>query len=469
MVRALGARHQHFFVGLASGLVSTAVLGLHLGNHVLSSTSHGEHGESNKDVWEHGTNEEPSNDKDVASKRNLHETSLVHECSQGRQGSEHSGSIGKALASGSGSVAHGIKQISLLTSFLALRANIVDHLGNTSGIVGDGTICITSHGDTKSREHANRSHGDGKASQHRVRDDDSDSHENQGDDCGQHALADTLDDDSSGGKTAGLRNCLSGRVVMRGVVLGNSGDQLAGEETASDGNKKAPGNRDGLSTFQRVIPTCSALLLDPGGANDIDGLFDVTNQNDSGDNSANQNQEDRDVDVAVHGLEEDLQCSVIRSVDVSITNDATQDADTCDVKRKLSAHFAEHLSAQHTGGDDATNEGLEQVGTHTGNVADVVSDGSRVTSVVLGDALDDLTDEISTDIGSLGVDTASDAGEPGDGGGTSAIPGENLDGAKGGVAESDSQYAQANDGLAHNSAATEGDEETSGEVISPAS
>merc|ERR1711968_160292 len=183
--------------------------------------------------------------------------------------------------------------------------------------------------------------------------------------------------------------------------------------------------------------------------------------------------DDRDVDVAVHGLEKDLQCSIIRSVDVSITDDATQDADAGNVKGKLSAHFAEHLSAQHTGGNDATNEGLEQVGTHTSNVADVVadvvSDGSRVTSVVLGDALDDLADEISADIGSLSVDTASDAGEQGDGGGTSAIPSEHLDGAEGSVAESDSQYAQADDGLAHDSAATEGDEETSREVISPAS
>jgi hypothetical protein len=66
-------------------------------------------------------------------------------------------------------------------------------------------------------------------------------------------------------------------------------------------------------------------------------------------------------------------------------------------------------------GDDRAGVGLEQVGAHAGDVADVVAhvvgDGRRVAGVVLGDAGLDLADEVGADVGGLGVDAAADTGE----------------------------------------------------------
>jgi len=73
--------------------------------------------------------------------------------------------------------------------------------------------------------------------------------------------------------------------------------------------------------------------------------------------------------------------------------------------------------AEGGGGEDRAAVGLVEVRAHPGHVAhvvsDVVRDGRRVARVVLGDAGLDLADEVGTDVGGLGVDAATDAGEEG--------------------------------------------------------
>mmetsp|Transcript_8321 Transcript_8321/g.14096 ORF Transcript_8321/g.14096 Transcript_8321/m.14096 type:complete len:283 (+) Transcript_8321:1484-2332(+) len=68
-------------------------------------------------------------------------------------------------------------------------------------------------------------------------------------------------------------------------------------------------------------------------------------------------------------------------------------------------------------GNDGSNERLKKISSHTGNithvVAHVVSNDSRVSRIILRDSLLNLSDKISTNISSLGVDTTSDTGEKG--------------------------------------------------------
>ena len=73
---------------------------------------------------------------------------------------------------------------------------------------------------------------------------------------------------------------------------------------------------------------------------------------------------------------------------------------------------------EHHGGHDGDHIGLEQVGRHTGAVADIVAhivgNGRRVARIVLGDARLNLADEIAADIGALGEDAAAETSEDGD-------------------------------------------------------
>ena len=85
-------------------------------------------------------------------------------------------------------------------------------------------------------------------------------------------------------------------------------------------------------------------------------------------------------------------------------------------------------------------EGAEEVGTHPGDVADVIADvirdGRRVARVILGDARHHLTGEVRADVRSLGVDAAADAAEHGDGGAAEAEAGDALEELHGFVATS---------------------------------
>ena len=70
---------------------------------------------------------------------------------------------------------------------------------------------------------------------------------------------------------------------------------------------------------------------------------------------------------------------------------------------------------KHHGRDDRHYIGLEQIGGHSGAVADIVAyivgDGRGIARVVLGNASLDLADEVGADVGALGEDAAAETGE----------------------------------------------------------
>lgn len=83
------------------------------------------------------------------------------------------------------------------------------------------------------------------------------------------------------------------------------------------------------------------------------------------------------------------------------------------------------------GGAGRLGEGSEKIGTHTGNVSDVVTDvvsnGTGVLGRVFGEAFGDLSSEISTNISGLGIDTATDTSEKSNSGATETISRDELE------------------------------------------
>ena len=103
-------------------------------------------------------------------------------------------------------------------------------------------------------------------------------------------------------------------------------------------------------------------------------------------------------------------------------------------------------------------------GDVTDVVTDVVSNGGGVTGVVLGDVLGHLADKIGTDISGLGVDASGHTGEESDGGSAGTVASKGFDVTPDEVAEGNAEQTEANNGLAHNGTATEGDLETLSET-----
>ena len=69
-------------------------------------------------------------------------------------------------------------------------------------------------------------------------------------------------------------------------------------------------------------------------------------------------------------------------------------------------------------GNHRTDIALEEVGTHTGDVTNVVTnvvgDGRRVAGIIFRDPRLNLADQVGADVGRLGVDASANTREQGD-------------------------------------------------------
>ena len=142
------------------------------------------------------------------------------------------------------------------------------------------------------------------------------------------------------------------------------------------------------------------------------------------------------------------------------------------VDRDLAGEVAvEGQNAEQHYRDGGDRVGLEQVGRHTGAVADVVADvvgdHSRVAGVVLGDPRLDLADQVGADVGGLGEDAAAEPGEDGNQRATEAEADQRVNGLLVGAAGDDQEpvvagdpdQGQADDQQTGDRAAFEGDVE----------
>ena len=138
-----------------------------------------------------------------------------------------------------------------------------------------------------------------------------------------------------------------------------------------------------------------------------------------------------------------------------------------DLARAIDEHAWGQQRNKHDWGNNRTGIGLEQVGAHTGHVADVVahgvSNGGWVARVVFGNTSFDLADEVAADVSRLGEDATADAGEQGDRACAETECGNHLEGVVDThpghpqqVVEGDTEQRQASNGEAHDGATLEG-------------
>ena len=297
------------------------------------------------------------------------------------------------------------------------------HFGNTAGVVGDGAVSVNGDGDTDGGQHT-----DGSQS-HAVQTGQSGSHNHGGSDQndGQSGgLQTDREAGQNGGSSTGLgllSDVLDVLIVTGGVDLGDEADGGTADNTGSDGTEQAPAAFALQAQDQR------------------------SNQHDGG----------SQVSTDVQDL---MRIALLDGLDNHNTDQSGNDTDGDHLE-----HQADALSvagSQQQTGQDGTDIGLEQVSTHTGDVTDVVTDvvadNSGVTGVILGDAGLDLTDQVSTHVSSLGVDTAADTGKQGDGRSAQRETGQNVVVAvEDDVQDSDAQSAQTDNAQTQNGTAGESD------------
>ena len=162
-----------------------------------------------------------------------------------------------------------------------------------------------------------------------------------------------------------------------------------------------------------------------------------------------------------------MRVGIVLTADEERGDDRGEDPDRGDHEREKRAGVREglvqarvHRHAECERRDDRADIGLEKVGAHAGHVADIVTDvigdDGGVARVILGNTDLDLADEVSADVGSLGIDAAADAREKGDRRGAEREAEHRADVA-GDIDEAAAEQTETHDAHAHDRAAGEGD------------
>jgi hypothetical protein len=287
----------------------------------------------------------------------------------------------------------------------------VGHLSNATSVVGDGAIAVNGEGNREAAEHADGSEGNTVHGSDIVGDEDGDGKAEDGDDAGEVAEGETVDDLGGGTVVAGAGELEGGGVLLGGVVLGDEADEETGPETEDDASICLPG----------------AGLVDLAGEGNVEGVGeDIDGGDDHGGHEESGNPE--------LDLESSLDL-ISSNVSEELADERGNNADGSDGQREVDSLRGAHHSVGGGGDDESGASGLskraEKIGTHTSDVTnvvtDVVSNSSGVERGVFGEALADLSRKIGTNISSLGVDTTTDSAEESDGGATEAVARDELE------------------------------------------
>ena len=424
-------------------------------DHSHGSGTDGLHGHGGEPVGEHSTDDETGEDTFVEDVDGLDLGAGDVGTIEGET-DEGGGADGETLADGGGGVTGGVEGVSDVTDF----GTHFGHFGNAPGVVGDGAVGVDGEGDGHGGEHAEGGEGVAEETAHVVGEEDGDGHGGGGGEDGDVAEGETVDDVGGGTGFAGFGDFLDGPVGAGGVVFGGVADEETRPETGVDADEGGgAGGVDGADGEGFGEAVHGDEVEDDGGTNGghdellLEDGFDVFGLLDAAGDGGEVGGDHAD-DGAGGGDHEGVHH--VSEVGGEFSGGGSNDE----------------------GGAGGFTEGAEQVGAHTGDITNVVTDAvsndTGVALVIFRDVLFDLADEISTDVGSLGEDTTTNTAEAGDGGATETEGGDAFVellgvGGEGGVGEADGdeegEDAEGGEAEAHGDTTTEGGFEGSGVAL----
>mmetsp|Transcript_17468 Transcript_17468/g.55699 ORF Transcript_17468/g.55699 Transcript_17468/m.55699 type:complete len:792 (-) Transcript_17468:58-2433(-) len=425
-------------------------LALDLLDHLVGGNADRLHGHGREPVRNHSADQEGSKDTRGKDRNGVRaELRASDEGTEEREANEASRADREALADGSSGVASGVESIGLLAHLLGEAG----HLGDTTGVVGDGTVSVDGEADREGREHAEGGEGHAVEAAEVEGGENGEGEEEDRDDGRLVAEGKTVDDESGGASLTGLGHLADRAVRVRGVVLGDEAGEETGPEAGEQADEDAP---PGLGLEDALGLDIEGELL---GDEEPAGEREERGEEDGG-------EDELDLEDLLNIL------ALLDRADVGGDErgeDAGEDADGRDNEREEhGTEVALELAgggAEDEGGAGGLGEGAEEVSAHTGNVTDVVtdvvSDGGGVAGVVLGDVLLNLADKVSANVSSLGVDTATDATEERNGRAAEAEAGDALEEGAGGAG----RLGEAEDLVEGDAEDVEGDERDTAEAV----
>ena len=305
------------------------------------------------------------------------------------------------------------------------------HFRDTACVVGDRTVSVDCDGHACGGQHTDCGDRDAVQACELIGDQDADRDDQDGPYGGHHANAQAGDDRGGSARLGLLCDLLDTLVVSGGVDFGDLADGGTDDQTCDDSQSHVEAVEEDLGQ---------------------DAGYDC-------------GQDRRNVGAHVQSL---CRVGLFVALDGHDADDGAENADRGDHEgedRTLDAVEREARSQrQRDGGNDGTDVGFEQVGTHACDVAyvvaDVVCDNGGVARVIFGDACFDFADQVCAYVSSLGIDTAADTAEQSHGRSAQTETGEAACCgllAQDGECQTYAQDTQTYDAQTHDGAAAESD------------
>ena len=445
----------------------------------------GKHGQGGKQERKHGSNQDTRHDngfRDIG----RFDTSLVSDSRQEGKRSKDGRSNSETLSSGGGGVTKSIKGIGGSTDTFVEFS----HFGNTSGIVSNGTVGIGGKSDSKGGKHTNGGHGDTVSSREGVASKNGGNNNEDGEDGRDLTNTKTLDDD--GGRTGdtSFGDGLGRPVGVGSEVFGDLSDQNSRQQSNEDASVDLPsfgftsnegcpddegretGDQDGGDKSSLVEGKHKLVLV--GSVLNTDS--EVSDKGGDNTDSGNPDWKHDHGTVSVGKSDSSNDGS-----NLNFARKVTRKKRHSRVRKNVLRQNSTSGNSVYSNPQKFTYKGLEQIGSHTGNISNVVthivSNDGRVSWIVLRDVHLDLSDQIGTDIGGLGVDTSCHTGEEGDGRGTESESGQGFGGILQsvgfiGVSQShdvehdgDTKEGESHDGESHDGTTGEGHTKSDGKTL----
>lgn len=393
-----------------------------LRNHVLSGNTNRSHGHTREDVGHQSTNEETSEGPRVEQVE-LSNTRSHAESSEKSYRHESSGTNGETLTDSGSGVTSSVQSVSLLTGGLS----DLSHLSNTTGIVRDRTVGVNSQRDGQSREHTQSSERNTIHSAELVSDQSASGSDQHGDDVGVVTQRQTEDDTSSSRSALGFGDLSYWSVAVRSVVLGHDTNDQTTPKTHQDRDSSLPPlHAEGLTSVDNDEVTEAGGIAGEGQTDDdrchqngryeeqnLEGSLDLSKSGDGENESHYQNRHETHNDTHRRDKQREHELA------------AHEIAILVGIGELLSVTG---VSQQQEGSASRLSEGAEKISTHTCDITNVITDiignASGISRVILVHTVLVLSRQVSTNVGSLGVDTSGNSGEESDGGTSQTVTGE---------------------------------------------
>jgi hypothetical protein len=409
-------------VSNTSGLLglSEMVVSLDEFHHLVGGISDGSHGEGSEEVWEHSTDEE-SSELGWLEDINGSITDSGNESTEKSKSDEAGRSDSETFTDSGGGVSSGIKGISHVSDFRWKSA----HFSASSGIVGDWAISVNGKSDWEGSEHTKsgetntvhtgvgetESNGGGDA--------------NNWDDDGKVSEGESENNVWSWSFVASFSEMEGWSISVVGVVFSDETDDHTGPESEHDASVSNPsvhGEWDFL-----------------GSSFEGEGLWE---NEDSWDN-ATGHEDGRDTNLEFKDCLDvlDLDLFGVSEEDREPGGDGTGGGNgNWEEEGRWSRNEFVGSGGHNEGGAGGLSKRTEKIGSHTGNISDVITDvignGTWVGNIIFFKILEGLTDEIGTDISSFSVDTSTDSTEESDGRSSKSVTGNEFEHSSGENADS---------------------------------